>query len=59
MATFIAGAGQNLNFAVPINYARGMLQQVDDTPVAVLDPMTASGSGAASRPIARENARSG
>lgn len=28
--------GQNLNFAVPINYARGMLTAVDGTPLAVL-----------------------
>lgn len=28
--------GQNLNFAVPINYARGMLAEVDGEPLAVL-----------------------
>lgn len=49
-------AGQNLNFAVPINYARGMLQQVDDMPVAVLGPMVAEGSAAANSPMARANA---
>jgi S1-C subfamily serine protease len=29
-------SGQNLNFAVPINYARGMLSEVDGDPLAVL-----------------------
>lgn len=28
--------GQNLNFAVPINYARGMLSRIDGDPVATL-----------------------
>lgn len=32
-------AGQNLNFAVPINYARGMLQGLEGSPVAILAPM--------------------
>lgn len=36
--------GQNLNFAVPINYARGILSHLDSEPVAVLKP-TASASG--------------
>jgi S1-C subfamily serine protease len=30
--------GQNLNFAVPINYARGLLGHLDGEPVAVLAP---------------------
>jgi S1-C subfamily serine protease len=30
--------GQNLNFAVPINYARGLLSHLDGEPVAVLSP---------------------
>lgn len=29
-------SGQNLNFAVPINYARGMLSEIDGDPLAVL-----------------------
>jgi S1-C subfamily serine protease len=29
-------SGQNLNFAVPINYARGMLSELDGDPLAVL-----------------------
>lgn len=37
--------GQNLNFAVPINYARGMLAAVDGEPLAVL-----GGSGVAADP---------
>lgn len=31
-------AGQNLNFAVPINYARGLLNNLGETPVATLRP---------------------
>lgn len=46
-------SGQNLNFAVPINYARGMLQSLGDTPVATLGPMVDSGEDGTSRPIAR------
>lgn len=30
------GSGQNLNFAVPINYARGLLDHLDGEPLAVL-----------------------
>lgn len=33
--------GQNLNFAVPINYARGMLAEVDGEPLAILGDETA------------------
>ena len=35
--------GQNLNFALPINYARGLLANLSGTPVAVLTP-TSSGN---------------
>jgi S1-C subfamily serine protease len=45
-------SGQNLNFAVPINYARGMLENLGDAPVAVLGPMTRPGAEGVSRPIA-------
>lgn len=41
-------AGQNLNFAVPINYARGMLAQIDGTPVAVLGGTAGSSAQPAS-----------
>lgn len=30
--------GQNLNFAVPINYVRGLLDHLDDEPLSVLSP---------------------
>lgn len=46
-------SGQNLNFAVPINYARGMLQSLGETPVATLGPMSGSGEDGTSRAIAR------
>jgi len=36
IATSQMRSGQNLNFAVPINYARGMLSKIDGDPVAVL-----------------------
>lgn len=36
-------AGQNLNFALPINYARGLLSNLTGEPVAVVTP-TSSGS---------------
>jgi len=36
--------GQNLNFAVPINYARGLLDHIDGEPVATLSPES-GGSG--------------
>lgn len=31
-------SGQNLNFAVPINYARGLLSHLDGQPLAILGP---------------------
>lgn len=40
--------GQNLNFAIPINYARGLLSHLDGDPVAVLGPPR-SRRGASSR----------
>ena len=35
-------AGQNLNFALPINYARGMLANLGPDPVAVFGPSTSA-----------------
>lgn len=35
-------AGQNLNFAVPINYARGLLEHLDGEPLEMLRPNTTS-----------------
>jgi len=37
-------AGQNLNFAVPINYARGLLEHLGKEPVATLAPEKTAGS---------------
>lgn len=36
-------SGQNLNFALPINYARGLLANMDGVPVAVLRPTPSVG----------------
>lgn len=51
------GGGQNLNFAVPINYARGLLSHLGDEPLAVLRPtnLTASNSPAEDRPTPTSN----
>ena len=49
-------AGQNLNFAVPINYARGMLQHLGREPVAVLQPTSASGEESPVRPMSSDDA---
>lgn len=38
-------AGQNLNFAVPINYARGLLDNLPPEPVAVLGPEPSADAG--------------
>ena len=53
-------AGQNINFAVPINYARGMLQQVDRSAGVLLEPVSDRGSEELSRPVrSRELANRG
>lgn len=44
-------SGQNLNFAVPINYARGLLSHVGEQPVATLGPGD-DGGGASGSPLA-------
>lgn len=49
-------AGQNLNFAVPINYARGLLQHLGREPVAVLQPTSASGDEGPVRPMSSDDA---
>jgi hypothetical protein len=51
-------AGQNLNFAVPINYARGMLQEVSRATPIVLESVVARVTGAPGPPAnpARANA---
>ncbi|HUF75476.1 MAG TPA: trypsin-like peptidase domain-containing protein [Longimicrobiales bacterium] len=50
IATSQIDVGQNLNFAVPINYARGLLSHLGGEPIAVLRPvdLTANASDAAS-----------
>lgn len=47
--------GQNLNFAVPINYARGLLDHLDGEPLAVLRPETARAEEAAVPMTASQN----
>lgn len=49
-------SGQNLNFAVPINYARGMLQQIDQSAAEVLAPMSGERVEEPTRPMAESNA---
>jgi hypothetical protein len=43
------GGGQNLNFAVPINYARGLITHLGDEPMSVLRPAPANVEDTASR----------
>jgi len=43
-------SGQNLNFAVPINYARGLLENLSSEPVAELMP-TSTGPASQGEPI--------
>lgn len=42
-------SGQNLNFAVPINYARGLLNHLDGEPVVVLSPESPAAMASPSR----------
>jgi len=42
-------AGQNLNFAVPINYARGLLEHLGKEPVTILGPDTKTSAPARTR----------
>lgn len=44
--------GQNLNFAVPINYARGLLSHLGDEPLAVLGPTNLASDDGDRRPTA-------
>jgi S1-C subfamily serine protease len=60
IATSQLRAGQNLNFAVPINYARGMLQHVARATPVELEPTSGPPGEAATRPVrSRELANSG
>ena len=45
-------AGQNLNFAVPINYARGLLDHLPSAPVRVMQPTTRDAEGSVSEKTA-------
>ncbi len=45
-------AGQNLNFAVPINYARGLLEHLPSQPVRVLQATTQDAEGSVSEKTA-------
>ncbi len=47
-------AGQNLNFAVPINYVRGLLDHLGNQPVAVLAPSPSTTGRDVSRPVRGE-----
>lgn len=48
-------AGQNLNFAIPINYARGLLSHLGDEPVAVLTSTNLTAGDEETRPTPRRN----
>ena len=50
IATSQIDVGQNLNFAVPINYARGLLAHLGGEPVAVLRPVDLTASSTESAP---------
>jgi len=45
-------SGQNLNFAVPVNYARGLLDHLAGKPLAVLTPTSAPAESDEERPTA-------
>lgn len=64
MVVGIAGSqiqgGQNLNFAVPINYARGLLENLGKEPIAVLQPSSSVGQGRGGRaPLGAESVNRG
>ena len=48
--------GQNLNFAVPINYARGLLTHLSGEPLAVLRPTATTPEETPAVPASRSNA---
>jgi hypothetical protein len=49
------GGGQNLNFAIPINYARGLLGHVGEEPLTVLRPTTMAAGQPEATPVVRTN----
>src|SRR5215468_4592288 len=52
--TFLFKSGQNINFAVPINYARGMIGDQPSKTLADLKPLTRSKAEAEPRPSLAE-----
>jgi S1-C subfamily serine protease len=48
-------AGQNLNFAVPINYARGLLANLSEQPIATLQALGAAPTDGPARTMASED----
>jgi len=57
--TYLLKSGQNINFAVPINYARGMIGDQPSKTLADLRPLNKSKAGAEPRPSLAESAESG
>ena len=60
IATSQLVSGQNLNFAVPINYARGMLQNLQQEPLVVLQPTSGrTGEGPIQPRVATDRVNAG
>jgi S1-C subfamily serine protease len=57
--TYLLKSGQNINFAVPINYARGMIGDQPSKTLADLRPLNKSKAGAAPSPSLAESVESG
>ena len=51
IATSQIDVGQNLNFAVPINYARGLLSHLGGEPITVLRPIDLTASASDAPPV--------
>jgi S1-C subfamily serine protease len=57
--TYLLKSGQNINFAVPINYARGMIGDQPSKTLADLRPLNKSKAGAEPRQSLAESVESG
>src|SRR5262245_45170908 len=57
--TYLLKSGQNINFAVPINYARGMIGDQPTKTLADLKPLTKAKEGAQPNPSLTESVESG
>jgi len=57
--TYLLKSGQNINFAVPINYARGMIGDQPSRTLADLRPLNKSRAGSEPRPSLAESVESG